>query len=306
MIIDPRHLIQLHLIVELGSFHAAAESLNLTQPGLSRTIRLLESRLGVQLLVRGKHGSFATHEGKTLASYGRKLYEMSLQAAATGTALQKGDVGELRIGAAFYLANELLAEPVSRFLATRDKASIRITPGATPHLLEALDNGQFDLVIGGTQMLAPDHGLSFEPLLSNTLDIVARVDHPLARLESVTLAQLRSYRWVACLEQDPLRRDVDAGMASLGLMRDAIALETASMELVSQVLEHTDFLSMLPSPLASSRVTRGHLSRIKLDNTYALRPIGVAYRADTALSPLINAFLKELRRWAQAQHCEND
>lgn len=57
-------------------------------------------------------------------------------------------MGELRVGAAFSMANSLIAEPVSRFLMTRPKASIRVTPGPTLQLLEKLDNGQLDLVVG--------------------------------------------------------------------------------------------------------------------------------------------------------------
>jgi LysR family transcriptional regulator, pca operon transcriptional activator len=299
VIIDPRHLIQLHVIVELGSFHSAAGRLGLTQPGLSRNIRLLESRLGVQLLVRGKHGAHPTDEGKALASYGRKLYELSQQASTAGTSLRQGDVGELRLGASFSMANSLIAEPVSRFLINRPKASIRVTPGSTLQLLEKLDSGQLDLVIGGTQMLPPEHGLRFEPLLENNLEVIARIDHPLAHADAVTPAELRHYRWVACLEPDPLRCDVDAAMVSLGVMRGAIAMETASLSLLSEVLERTDFLSLIPSPVALSLVRSGRFSRLAVHNRYPLRPLGIASRADSQTSPLSNAFIQALREWAR-------
>lgn len=298
MIIDPRHLIQLHVITELGSFHAAAGRLGLTQPGLSRNIRLLESRLGVQLLVRGKHGATPTDEGKSLASYGRALYELSQQASMAGTSLRQGDVGELRLGTAFSMANSLIAEPLSRFLMDRPKTSIRVLAGPTLQLLEQLDSGQLDLVIGGTQMLAPDHGLCFEPLLENNLEVVARIDHPLGKIDEVTTAALRGYRWVTCLNQDPLRCDVDAAMVSLGVMRDAIALETASLSLLGQVLQCTDFLSLIPSPVARSLVDSGGFACLPVASAYPLRPLGIAYRSDTQGSPLLNAFISALREWA--------
>ncbi|CAG9271631.1 putative HTH lysR-type domain-containing protein [Paraburkholderia unamae] len=300
MLIDPRHLIQLHMIVELGSFISAAERLGLTQPGLSRNIRLLESRIGVRLLIRGKHGAVPTDEGKTLAAYGRRLFELSQQAATTGAAVHRGEVGELRLGAAFSLANGLIAEPVSRFLAARPKTSLRVLPGPTPRLLEELDAGQLDLVVGGTQMLPEEHGLRFEALVDNDLVAVGRADHPLAKLEhDAPVAQLREYRWVACLEQDPLRRDVEAGMASLGLTQDCVALETASLTLVTDVLARTDFLTLIPSPLANALTASGRFARVQAASSYTLRPIGVAYRVNAYIPPIATAFIKVLRGWAQ-------
>ncbi|RKP53522.1 LysR family transcriptional regulator [Pararobbsia silviterrae] len=298
VLIDPRHLIQLHLIVELGSFHSAAERLGLTQPGVSRNIRLLESRIGVRLLVRGKHGATPTDEGKTLANYGRMLFELSQQAAEVSTAVHDGAFGELRLGLSFSLANGVMSEPISRFLAERHKTSIRVVPGPTPRLLEELDGGQVDLVVGGTQMLPEEHGLRFEPLVDNELVIVGREDHPLDRDAKVTVRELGAYRWVTCPELDPLRRDVEAGMAALGLTRDAIALETASLSLVVDVLTRTDFLTMIPSPLAATLTASGRFAQIAPENTYKLRPIGVAYRANAHIPPIATAFIKFLRAWA--------
>lgn len=299
MLIDPRHLIQLHMIVELGSFIGAADRLGLTQPGLSKNIRLLEARIGVKLLIRGKHGALPTDHGKTLASYGGMLYELSQQAASMSTALHTGEAGELRLGAAFSLANGLLSEPISRFLATRPKTSIRVIPGATPQLLEQLEGGQLDLIVGGTQMLPEDHGLRFEPLLENELVVVGNIHHPLAQLDDIPSAQLRKYRWISCLEQDPLLRDVEAAMTSLGLTRGCIALETASLSLVTDVLEQTDFLSMIPSPLATVLTATGRFAQLKLKHPHALRPIGAAYRNKANVPPIATAFIKFLRAWAQ-------
>ena len=38
------------LVVQLGSFTAAAERLDLTQPAISQQIRMLETQLGLRLL----------------------------------------------------------------------------------------------------------------------------------------------------------------------------------------------------------------------------------------------------------------
>ncbi|MCH1516400.1 MAG: LysR family transcriptional regulator, partial [Alphaproteobacteria bacterium] len=53
---DPRHLSQLATIIELGSVTRAAERLNVTQPTLSRTIRIIEDKVGGAVLRRDRYG----------------------------------------------------------------------------------------------------------------------------------------------------------------------------------------------------------------------------------------------------------
>lgn len=300
MLVDPRHLVQLYTIVEVGSFVAAAERLGLTQPGLSRNIRILEARIGVKLLNRGKHGATPTDEGKILAAYGRTLRELTHQAATIGTSVQRGEVGELRLGASFSIANGLIAEPISRFLERRPKASVRVIPGATPHLVQELDAGQLDLVVGGIQLVAQQHGVRFEPLVENQLVVIGRRDHPLCSLDPVPAAALMEARWIVCSQHDPLRVDVESGMTSLGLTRESVALETGSTSLVVDVLTQSDFLAMMPSGFASSLMADGKISRLKLAATFTLRPIGVAYRSNGDIPPVALAFMKMLREWAKS------
>lgn len=300
VLVDPRHLVQLYTIAELGSFVAAAERLGLTQPGLSRNIRILESRMGVKLLIRGKHGATPTDEGRVLAAYGRTLRELTQQAATMGTAVQRGEVGELHLGASFSIANGLIAEPISRFLERRPKASVRVTPGPTPQLLQELDSGELDLVIGGVQLVAQRHGVRFEPLVENQLVVIGRRDHPLSRLDPVPQETLAQARWIVCSQHDPLRVDVESGMTSLGLSRESVALETGSTSLVVDVLTQSDFLAMIPSGFAFSLMADGKISQLKLATTFNLRPIGIAYRSNGDIPPVALAFMKLMREWAKS------
>ncbi len=59
------------LVVREGSFTAAAQRLGLAQSGVSRAVRELEERLGVQLLVRTTRKLSLTQAGEQLSSNGR-------------------------------------------------------------------------------------------------------------------------------------------------------------------------------------------------------------------------------------------
>ena len=120
-----RQLRHLMAVVEHGSFSRAAEAVHLTQPALSRSIQALEASVGAPVLERNRGAIQPTDVGQLLLTHARLLDTVTRDLERDIALTQGLELGELRIGAAFYLANELLAEPVSRFLATRDKASIR-------------------------------------------------------------------------------------------------------------------------------------------------------------------------------------
>jgi LysR family transcriptional regulator of gallate degradation len=162
-----------------------------------------------------------------------------------------------------------------------------------------LDAGQLDLVVGGIQLVAEQHGVRFEPLVENQLVVIGRRDHPLSDLDPVPLASLLQARWIVCSQTDPLRGDVERGMSSLGLSRECVALETGSTSLVVDVLTQTDFLTMVPSAFASSLVADGNITRLNLATKFTLRPLGVAYRSNGDIPPVALAFVKVLREWAK-------
>jgi LysR family transcriptional regulator, benzoate and cis,cis-muconate-responsive activator of ben and cat genes len=65
-VIDFQHLVYFVAVAEEGSIRAAAHRLHLTQPPLSRHMRALERRLGVQLLTRTPRGVLLTPAGEVL------------------------------------------------------------------------------------------------------------------------------------------------------------------------------------------------------------------------------------------------
>jgi DNA-binding transcriptional LysR family regulator len=61
--LDLRFLHYAILVARIGSFRAAAESMNLSQSTVSRRIRVLERRLGIELFERDPSGAYLTPAG---------------------------------------------------------------------------------------------------------------------------------------------------------------------------------------------------------------------------------------------------
>lgn len=106
----------LSAIVDTGSFGAAAELLEMSQPGVSRAVARLEALLGVRVLDR-------TTRAVTLTDEGRRLYEQvmpllgALHDAATSAIAGASSVrGRLRVNVDPFFSRLVLAPQLDAFL----------------------------------------------------------------------------------------------------------------------------------------------------------------------------------------------
>jgi DNA-binding transcriptional LysR family regulator len=114
------------LVVDTGSFSAAARRLNVGQPAVSKLIAQLEERLGVKLLVRTTRGLTATEAGLNYYERARRSIaeadEAELAARGAGTSL----AGKLRVAAAVTFARIHLMPRLSEFLQRHPDLQIEI------------------------------------------------------------------------------------------------------------------------------------------------------------------------------------
>src|SRR5689334_12774021 len=95
-----RHLRYFIAVAEERSFTRAAERLWIAQPGLSTQIRRLEEELGVKLLTRHTRGVDLTEAGKVFLDRARAAIAAADEARATGSDVEAGLVGSIRLGVA--------------------------------------------------------------------------------------------------------------------------------------------------------------------------------------------------------------
>ena len=124
----------------------ASENLNISQPAISKTIKLLEEKLGGTLFVRTKKGVILTEEGKEFYSYITKAMEYINSAENKFSDLINLETGVIKIGVNSTLTKEFLLSYLEIFNKSYPKIDIQITNGITSHLINELKNGLIDIV----------------------------------------------------------------------------------------------------------------------------------------------------------------
>lgn len=105
------------VIVEEGTFQAAARKLNMTQPPLSAQIRQLEEEIGAPLLIRGPRHVRMTDTGDFFYRRAKNMLQLADVTEKELKDRRMGKSGTIRLGVISSASEHLLRRYVSPFSA---------------------------------------------------------------------------------------------------------------------------------------------------------------------------------------------
>jgi DNA-binding transcriptional LysR family regulator len=132
-------------VAEELHFSRAAERLNMTQPPLSRQIRLLEHHVGARLLERNSRTVRLTAAGKAFFPEAARILRMAEEATFTARRVARGEQGTLSIGFTGGAGYSLLPEVVRRLREHSPGVVLTLKELVSTEQVQALNSGQIEL-----------------------------------------------------------------------------------------------------------------------------------------------------------------
>jgi len=301
MKIDPKHLAQLSVVVEAGSFQSAADNLGLTQPALSRNMKTLEARLGAPLFRREGRRSIPNNLGMRLSRNGLAIRLAEEQAGIVADQTVQGSVGELRIGAPPIVAGRFLTNALARFMRQNVQCSVELRTGLVHELRSMLERGQIDLVLGPQSLADPLEGLDFVPLIDDRVGILCRTGHPLLDRKTIMPSDLEQQLWLAHSRGSLLRQQTEAAMVASGVASMQIACETDSIRSVLEIVADTDLITTMPK-VTTQPYLEDRLRFVAFDHPQFHRPLGAIRRKEALPNGVENSFITMLAQDHKAPH----
>ena len=293
--VDPRHLLQFHEIIRTGSFTRAAATLGLTQPALTRNMKLMEGRLGFELMVRSRQGIMPTPLGERILEEAGAIVLAERRISALTDNLRRGYEAELRVGCTPTLSLHALAQPVADF--ARDNPGVRLDmqQAHSRILAEMLHEGQVDVALGPPDIAARQAKASSCLLFESPMVILASRYHPLAGRMAVTRADLEAARWALHQPGSGIRIAADRLLAQIGLGESLQANELPSNMILS-LLRMGDHLAVVPRYVLANTSLADEL--VQIDSGQA--PVSLSHAAVwTGRSPsptVVARFVEHMRQ----------
>lgn len=229
---DLRQLRYFLQVAEQGSFSRAARSLGLSQPALSRQVRLLEVEVRHNLLVRNGRGVSTTAAGELLCKRAYQiLHEVDLVQEELGR-LRKAHTGHVKVGLPSGLARLFTVDLVQEFRLHLPGANLSLSDGLSAALLESLLSGQIDIALLYRPQPSPD--LELIKLMEEELFLVGRASDPGAGT-SISLQEVAGLPLVIPRRPHEIRMLVESAMAAIGC-KPQVALEVDGVPAILDVL----------------------------------------------------------------------
>lgn len=134
-------------IADLGTFAAAAQALHLAPPTVSMHIKELESRLGAELVVRGRRQADLTPAGEVLVREGRQLLLASDDLVERVRRHASGREGMVRVGVSAGVSTRLLPRMLEALAERIPGVEIRLEAVGSADSMQRLKVGTLDIAI---------------------------------------------------------------------------------------------------------------------------------------------------------------
>ncbi len=285
------HLQQLAYFVavaETRHFTQAAELSGVSQPSLSKQIRVLENSLGTSLFVRGRAGVELTSAGEALLPHARRILidlEAAQRAVHEVAGLRRGVV---RVGATPSLCDAALAEAVTGFHHRHPGIDLVVEEGGSRLLTQALVRGRLDVALLIAPLAEAHHDIDTTPVLREQLVLASPADADVP--DALDVDELRDYPLVMFREGYDLR-DVTLLACRRAGFTPSVAIEGGEMSAVLRFVETGMGHAVVPAMVLANRP---RLKGTPLRNPVLERTVAIAHRKVETMPLAARAFTEEL------------
>lgn len=290
-----RQLLLLIALDEQRNIHRASEVLCMTQPAASKQLKDLEDMLEVKLFERHPRGMEPTLYGETMIRHARMALTSLSLAHEDIVALKNGLSGQVEVGCIMTPAMGLLPRAISRIKLEAPLLRIGVHMEASKLLVDMLQRGTLDFMIGRIVDEADAAGLHYEELAIEPVCAVGRVGHPLLKEESLSLADLATQPWILPPPGSVLRHRWELMFRRAALEPPANAVDTTSLLLITALLAQTDSLHVMPVEVARYYASLKVLAILPIELPCRMDAFGIITREGHLMSPGARQLLQQVR-----------
>jgi DNA-binding transcriptional LysR family regulator len=290
-----RQLLLLIALDDERNIHRASEVLCMTQPAASKQLKDLEDMLDVKLFERQPRGMTPTLYGETMIRHARMALTSLSAAHEDIVALKHGLSGQVEVGVIMTPAMGLLPRAIARIKQQAPRLRIGVHMESSKVLLDMLQRGSLDFMIGRILEGDTAGGLHYEELAVEPVCAVARVDHPLVKADNLKLAELADRPWVLPPPGSVLRHRWELMFRRAALDPPADVVDTTALLLITALLQHTEALHVMPVEVARYYASLKVLAILPIELPCHMDAFGIITREGHLMSPGARQLLHEVR-----------
>lgn len=277
-------------IMDSGSITGAAAILHISQPGVTKALRLLEHDLGLQLFIRSTRGLAATDEARALYTEVERTYFGMKNLQRFANELRDRKQGRVVVTVMTALSVAWLPTMAARFAKAHPGVTLSFYADSSVDAVRLVGSGEID--IGIAQIRREETNLTRRKLFDLEGLIAVPASHPLAQAPLVTPSDLSGEPIISLGPADEFRRKLTVAMEVEGAVYRSV-IDVSLGLTVCAMVEQGVGVGIVDSETA--RVTTTSAVVFRPFAPRILVPIYMFRRRDRQASSVAAAFGASLR-----------
>ncbi len=208
-----------------GSISAAARSLHVSQPSVSKVLRHTEIQLGMRLFEIVKGRLVPTHEAHQLFKEVDEVYQKLNSLKQTAKNIKNAGAGRLNIGVVPSIGLEILPKAIASFRKKNKGVTFDIRSSHTNQILRGLVEREFDIAICYDPPFNPR--VTSRKVASTELKIMAPKGIFPASNKALTLNDLKDHDYVSVTNSGPIGEVLSNAMKQENIeLQEIVTVET--------------------------------------------------------------------------------
>ncbi|NML75677.1 LysR family transcriptional regulator [Rhizobium sp. S-51] len=278
-------------VIDAGSIRRAAEILNTAPSAVNRQILNLEAEYRTTFLERLPRGVRATTAGRLMADQIRKWQGDMEKVADELARLRGAERHQVTIGMMECFAGSFFAEVLDEVRRSHPEASVIARVGGTRELVNLLEDGEIDLIIGFN--IPPSSNYWVMETIPVAMGVATAANHRLAGRKSLSPAEIESEPLLLVDDTLSLRPFVDSIMPNASSWSNA-PLTSNSIAMIRTVVGSGAGISILTRLDVRDELAAGRIILVPLDAANTRENLSICVRDQTAVPALITAFTQAM------------
>ena len=278
---------------EAGQISRAAVEFNISQSALTASVQQLEALLGMALFERHPNGVVLTHAGARFLPYARTIVTACSDALRMTGEVPHDVQGRVSVAVTYTIAGYFLTPALMRFKRLFPQIEVELREAERARIEEDILNGSGEIGLLLTSNLANSDPLVSETLFRSTRRLWTPSDHPLLQRETIGLADIAEYPYIALTVDEALETAMRYWRGTAH--RPKVLFRTASVEAVRTMVAAGLGVTVLsdmvyrPWSLEAQRIETRDLA-----DAVPTMDVGLAWNRDAPMTPAAQALIDYL------------
>lgn len=281
------------------SFTKAASSLYISQPLLSKQIKILEKNLDTVLINRERSQISLTESGKIFLQYSERILILCEESCRALMDLRNGERGNLTVGASQTIGTYIMPQILALFAQNYPQIDLKVQVDSTRAIATSIRRREIDIaIVGGEISNELKKKLTIQPFVSDELCLIVSNAHPFAIKKVIKKEDLYCLDFITLHPTSTIKKFIDKILIQNKIQTNELKtiLELNSIEGIKTAVSLGLGAAFVSSSSLEKEIKLNQIKIIEIENLTINRQLSILSNPECYKSKAFELFYTELIR----------